>query len=55
MASFLRVWDALSAAGVVVVGNGISDTHGSMKNGWYGREQLHLMGVGPIRIDGGHR
>jgi hypothetical protein len=34
MASFLRVWDALSAAGVDVVGNGISDTHGSL-NGWY--------------------
>ena len=34
MASFLRVWDALSAAGVDVVGNGISDTHGSVA-GWY--------------------
>jgi hypothetical protein len=34
MGSFLRVWDALSAAGVDVVGNGISDTHGSV-NGWY--------------------
>ncbi len=33
MASFLRVWDALSSAGVVVVGNGISDTHGSVA-GW---------------------
>jgi hypothetical protein len=35
MASFLRVWDALSSGQVEVVGNGISDTHGSMKNGWY--------------------
>ncbi len=35
MASFLRVWDALSSAGIDVVGNGISDTHGSMRNGWY--------------------
>ena len=34
MSSFLRVWDALSAAGVDVVGNGISDTHGSVA-GWY--------------------
>jgi hypothetical protein len=34
MTSFLRVWDALSAAGIDVVGNGISDTHGSV-NGWY--------------------
>ena len=34
MSSFLRVWDALSAAGVDVVGNGISDTHGSIA-GWY--------------------
>jgi hypothetical protein len=34
MASFLRVWDALSAVGVDVVGNGISDTHSST-GGWY--------------------
>ena len=34
MSSFLRVWDALSAAGVDVVGNGISDTHSST-GGWY--------------------
>jgi hypothetical protein len=34
MTSFLRVWDALSAAGIDVVGNGISDTHGSIA-GWY--------------------
>jgi hypothetical protein len=34
MKSFLRVWDALSAAGIDVVGNGISDTHGSVA-GWY--------------------
>ena len=34
MTSFLRVWDALSGAGIDVVGNGISDTHGSL-NGWY--------------------
>ena len=34
MTSFLRVWDALSAAGIDVVGNGISDTHGSVA-GWY--------------------
>jgi hypothetical protein len=34
MTSFLRVWDALSGAGVDVVGNGISDTHGSVA-GWY--------------------
>lgn len=33
MASFLRVWDALSSAGIAVVGNGISDTHGSVA-GW---------------------
>ena len=34
MKSFLRVWDALSSAGIDVVGNGISDTHGSVA-GWY--------------------
>jgi hypothetical protein len=34
MKSFLRVWDALSNAGIDVVGNGISDTHGSVA-GWY--------------------
>lgn len=34
MSSFLRVWDALSAAGLDVVGNGISDTH-SATGGWY--------------------
>ena len=34
MKSFLRVWDALSSAGVDVVGNGISDTH-SATGGWY--------------------
>jgi hypothetical protein len=34
MNSFLRVWDALSSAGIDVVGNGISDTHGSVA-GWY--------------------
>jgi hypothetical protein len=34
MPSFLRVWDALSSAGIDVVGNGISDTHGSVA-GWY--------------------
>ncbi|MBI4477291.1 MAG: hypothetical protein HY654_08975 [Acidobacteria bacterium] len=34
MTSFLRVWDALSAAGIDVVGNGTSDTHGSII-GWY--------------------
>ena len=34
MSSFLRVWDALSAAGVDVVGNGISDTHGAVA-GWH--------------------
>ena len=34
MTSFLRVWDALSAAGIDIVGNGISDTHGAIA-GWY--------------------
>jgi hypothetical protein len=33
MTSFLRVWDALSSAGIDVVGNGISDTHGAVA-GW---------------------
>ena len=34
MKSFLRVWDALSNAGVYVVGNGTSDTHSS-NGGWF--------------------
>jgi hypothetical protein len=33
MASFLRVWDRLSNAGIYVVGDGISDTHTS-NGGW---------------------
>lgn len=34
MPSFLRVWDALSNAGVVVVANGVSDSHSST-GGWF--------------------
>ncbi len=34
MASFLRVWDAIAAKGVYVLGNGTSDTHTST-GGWF--------------------
>jgi hypothetical protein len=38
--SFLRVWDALSAAGIYVTGNGISDTHTNGTNGWLGKNNF---------------